>query len=271
MRSNWISWNDGRTWKEKLEVPKDEDAQYTNDSLTNRDIIPIPPDRRTWNPFAYAQYWIVEGVSITGYTSGSSLIGYGLTPKQSILCALAGGIIYGLFAALLGYIGSKSHVGYSVLTRMMYGIKGSKFGIVLRIITGLIWLGVQAMYGARAVTFMIATWNPSFVKWDSLNNKNGITSNVLVGLILYYIFLIPALYIPPEKLHLFFRIATVLITGTFFGMLGYSVNKASGVGIMFSQPSSTFKSSSELGWACVKGIFSLIGSNSGGVLGQSDL
>ncbi|GME83523.1 unnamed protein product [Ambrosiozyma monospora] len=75
--------------KTKIEVPKDKDAFYSNDSLTNRDIIPIPSDRRTWTPFSYATYWIVEGVSISGYTTGSTLVGFGLSPKQSICCSVA--------------------------------------------------------------------------------------------------------------------------------------------------------------------------------------
>ena len=134
----------------------------------------------------------------------------------------------------------------------------------------MIWLGVQAMYGGRAVSYMLATFSPSFAKWDSFNNANGITSNIFVGLVLYYIFLIPCVYIPPEKIHLFFRIATILILGTFFGMLGYSVKTAGGVGTMFHDPPQTFKTRGELGWACVKGIFSIVGSAGTGILGQSD-
>lgn len=153
--------------KKRLEVPTDQDAEYSNDSLTNRDIIPIPPKRRTWKPFAYAQYWIVEGISITGYTQASSLIGIGLSPKQSILCALAAGIIYGFFAALMGYIGGKSHIGFPVLARMVYGIKGSVFGIVIRIITGKFsfissGISINLTYSFR----LDMAWCSSDVRWS---------------------------------------------------------------------------------------------------------
>jgi NCS1 family nucleobase:cation symporter-1 len=260
---------DWEAWKKKLEVPKDEDSGYSNDSLTNRDLIPFGPDRRTWNPFAYSAYWLVESLSITGYTTGSSLVGFGLSVKQSILCSFGAGAIYGLFAAVMGSIGAKYHVGYPVIARMQYGIRGSTFGIIMRIITGIIWWGVQAYFGAQAFAVMISAMRPSFATWDSFDNKNGITSANFVGLFLYCLCMIPCTLIKPENLHWFFRSVTFLIMGTLFGLLGYSVKNAHGVGVLFTE-SNTFTSNGTLAWACIKGIFSIVGSAGTGILGQSD-
>lgn len=38
----------------RLECPVDEDAGYVNDRWTNRDLIPIPPDRRTYRVWSFA-------------------------------------------------------------------------------------------------------------------------------------------------------------------------------------------------------------------------
>lgn len=256
-----------RSWPERLQVPTEEGRQ--NDPLTNRDLIPFGKDRRTWTASAYAMYWVIEACSITGYTTGSSLVGFGLSVKQSILCSFAAGIIYGMFAALMGTIGAYHHIGYPVLARMVYGIYGAKFGIVLRIITGIIWWGVQAYYGAQAVAVMLGCLSPSFLTWDTFNNRNDITSANLVGLVVYCVLMVPCLFIKPENLHWFFRTVTFFIVGTFLGMLGYSVQHAHGVGELFSQPSGNYPSGS-LGWACVQGIFSVLGSAGTGILGQSD-
>ncbi|ODV71552.1 uncharacterized protein CYBJADRAFT_191930 [Cyberlindnera jadinii NRRL Y-1542] len=254
-------------WKERLQVPTDEG--YENDPLTNRDLIPFGKNRRTWSPSAYAMYWIIEACSITGYTTGSSLVGYGLSVKQAILCSFAAGVLYGMCAVLMGIIGAYHHIGYPVLARMVYGIQGAKFGIVLRIITGIIWWGVQAYYGAQAAAVMISCLSPSFLTWDSFDNKNDITSANLVGLMVYCGLMVPCLFIKPENLHWFFRTVTFFIVGTFFGMLGYCVKHAHGVGELFSKPSGNYPSGS-LGWACVQGIFSILGSAGTGILGQSD-
>ncbi|QPG75299.1 hypothetical protein FOA43_002650 [Brettanomyces nanus] len=253
-----------------MEVPKDSNAFYDNDSLTNRDIIPIPPERRTWTAFAYATYWAIEGVSISGYTTGSSLVGIGLSVKQSIACSVAAGIIYGIMAVVMGWIGSHHHIGFPLIARFMYGIKGAPFGIVIRITTGIIWWGVQAVYGGEAIRVCLGAMSPSFLTWDTFNNKNGITSSTFVGLFLYCIFMIPCIRIPPEKLQFMFRVVMFITLGAFFGLLGYSVKSAGGAGTMFNAPSTTYKTRSSLAWACVKGIFSIVGTTGTGILGQSD-
>lgn len=38
----------------KLECPVDVDGSYENDRWTNRDLIPIPPDRRTYKVWSFA-------------------------------------------------------------------------------------------------------------------------------------------------------------------------------------------------------------------------
>lgn len=259
-----------QAWKEKLQVPQEDDAAYTNDSLTNRDIIPFGENRRTWNPSAYAMYWIIEACSITGYTTGSSLVGFGLSVKQAILCSFGAGALYGICAALMGVIGAFHHIGYPVIARMVYGIRGAKFGITLRVITGIIWWGVQAYFGAQAVAVMLACWSPSFLSWDTFHDANDITSANLVGLVVYCLLMVPCLFIKPENLHWFFRIVTIFISATFFGMLGYCVKEAGGVGSLFNNPPGDFSSNGALGWACVQGIFSVVGSAGTGILGQSD-
>ena len=256
--------------KKKLEVPKDTNAFYENDSLTNRDLIPIPPERRTWDGIAYATYWVIEGVSISGYTTGSTLVGFGLSPKQSIACSIAAGVLYGILAVVMGWIGSHQHIGFPLFSRVMYGINGSAFGIIMRCMTGIIWWGVQAYFGAQAITICIGAMNPSFLTWDSFNNANGITSANFVGLVIYCVLMVPCLWIPPEKLHFFFRVVTFITVGAFFGLIGFTTRKAGGAGSMFHHPSQTFTTSGELGWACVKGIFSVLGTTSTGCLGQSD-
>lgn len=261
---------DWELWKKRLEVPKDDNAFYENDSLTNRDIIPIPPERRTWSAIAYATYWVIEGVSISGYTTGSTLMGFGLSAKQSIAIAVAAGVLYGILAAVMGWIGSHQHIGFPLFARVMYGINGAAFGIVMRIITGIIWWGVQAYYGGQAIRVCIGAMSPSFLNWDSFHNANGITSANLVGLVIYCVIMVPCLRIPPEKLQFYFRVVTFITVGAFFGILGYTVHKAQGVGKMFSEGSTTFTNSGDLAWGCVKGIFSVLGSTSTGCLGQSD-
>lgn len=74
--------------------------------------------------------------------------------------------------------------------------------------------------------------------------------------------------IPPEKLHLPFRVVFVMITATMFGMVGWSVHAAGGAGALISTPATG--TGSALSWAAVFGLQSIVGSQASGCLGQSD-
>jgi len=49
-----------RTLREKLQVKGDESQHEKTDSWSNRDLIPLPPARRTWVSFHYFGYWYVS-------------------------------------------------------------------------------------------------------------------------------------------------------------------------------------------------------------------
>lgn len=254
----------------KLEVPKDPDMDYTNDSMTNRDLIPIPPPRRTWNLFAFFTYWIVEGVSISGYTTTSSLVGFGLSVRQAIGCAVAAGVIYGFMAVVMGWIGSHHHVGFPVFSRATFGVKGFYFPIIIRVITNTIWFGVQSYYGGQAVRVCIGAMSPQYLDWNTFPKTPGnITSADFVGLVIYMMFMIPCILIPPERLHVLFRITFAMVFCTIIGMLIYAINTNGGAGTMLTQ-GTYLDSSSDLAWAVIQGIFSVVGTTGTGILGQSD-
>lgn len=125
-------------WKERLECPVDPDGGYVNDRWTNRDLIPIPPERRTYKVWSFAVsrtsrlptehsdthspqvYWFVSGACISAYTTGSSLLAYGasqthmyensamktdesgLTAQQAMACVVIGAMITGVLSVLSG-------------------------------------------------------------------------------------------------------------------------------------------------------------------------
>lgn len=257
--------------KAYLEVPKEaEDDYYQNDSMTNRDLIPIPPHRRTWGSLDYFSYWIVEGVSISGYTTCSSLVAYGLSVRQAIGCAVAAGIIYGCMAVIMGWIGSHHKIGYPVFARACYGTRGYYFAVTIRVITAFIWCGVQCYYGGLAASACISAMSPSFADWNTLPLTPGnITSADLVGLIIYLVIVMPCIYIRPEKLHMLFKVTFVMVFCSIMGMLIYCMRENNGPGtLLYANPQLT--DTGDIAWAVIQGIFSIVGTCGTGILGQSD-
>lgn len=50
-------------WAKRYECPIDEDANYQNTFWCNRDLIPIPNERRTWAWQDFAGYWVITGTA----------------------------------------------------------------------------------------------------------------------------------------------------------------------------------------------------------------
>jgi nucleobase:cation symporter-1, NCS1 family len=94
-----------RYWAKRLECPVDENAEYRNTFWCNRDLIPIPEERRTWNWQGFFGYWVICGVNTTAWTSASSLHVLGLSAPQAMGLMAGVGVISALIAVLAGWPG----------------------------------------------------------------------------------------------------------------------------------------------------------------------
>jgi hypothetical protein len=84
-------------------------------------------------------YWCVSGFCISAYTTGSSLLAYGearfivlslttgLTAQQSMACVVIGALITGMLSVISGMPGEIHHIGFTVISRCSWGMKGSYF------------------------------------------------------------------------------------------------------------------------------------------------
>jgi NCS1 family nucleobase:cation symporter-1 len=59
--------------------------------------------------------------------TGSSLLAYGLNAQQAMACVVIGAVITGLLSVVSGYPGEIHHIGYTVTTRMSWGLRGGLF------------------------------------------------------------------------------------------------------------------------------------------------
>lgn len=51
--------------KVKLQVAGDEDLKEQTDAWCNRDLIPLPPKRRTWAIWAFFGYWSLDFMNVS--------------------------------------------------------------------------------------------------------------------------------------------------------------------------------------------------------------
>ncbi|EKG20367.1 Permease cytosine/purines uracil thiamine allantoin [Macrophomina phaseolina MS6] len=209
-------------------------------------------------------------INTTAWTAGSSLLSLGLSVPQSMGVVVGVALISALIAVAAGWPGSHLYLGFTVLSRASWGMRGGFWPVLNRIMTACVWMGIQAYWGGQAVKIILrAIIGRSFVNLKNTLPASANTDTAsIISFFVFIVIFLPLPMIPPEKLQLPFRITFVMITATMFGMLGWAVHAADGPGALIHTPATA--RGSALSWGAVYGLQSIIGSQASGCLGQSD-
>ncbi|KAH7910773.1 permease for cytosine/purines, uracil, thiamine, allantoin-domain-containing protein [Hygrophoropsis aurantiaca] len=256
-RSTNVNW-----FLKQIEVPIDDNAEYENDHWTNRDLIPMPAERRTYKIWSYFIYWCISGLCISAYTMGSTLLAYGLTAPQAIVCLVIGAILVGVLSVACGWMGERHHIGFTVASRFSWGMRGAYFPVLVRCFT---WDGIQAYWGGQGQYILFVTIGaiiPETLAGGVLLTKD------LIGMIIYYILFLAIMRIPPERLQRPFIVSSIMFGGTLIGLLAWAVTNTHSGGPLFQQASNPIHGG--ISWAMIFGINAVLGGWGGGTLGQSD-
>ncbi|HTX77851.1 MAG TPA: NCS1 family nucleobase:cation symporter-1 [Terracidiphilus sp.] len=130
-------------------------------TLSNRDLAPVPPERRSWTTYNYIALWFSMSMEITTYQLASSLIAKGMDWKQAIGTVLLGNLIVLVPMLLNAHAGAKYGIPFPVFIRAPFGIRGANIPAILRAIVACGWFGIQSWIGGTAIHAMLAIMFPS--------------------------------------------------------------------------------------------------------------
>lgn len=203
-----------RFWAKRLECPVDDNANYENTYWCNRDLIPIPEDRRTWVWEGFAGYWIITGANNSAWTAGSTLFALGLSFAQTMGIVVGASLIIAMIAVVAGWMGSHDYLGFTVMSRASWGMRGGFWPVLNRIMTACIWMGIQTYWGGQSVKIVLgALIGP---KYAHMTNTLPVSANVdTCSLVSFFIFLAifcPFYLLPPEKLQLPLKVSLLQIS-----------------------------------------------------------
>nr|CAI6461880.1 ASB_HP1_G0027130.mRNA.1.CDS.1 [Saccharomyces cerevisiae] len=233
-------------------------------------LFPWDLKRRTWGIWSLTFYWSITNVTISTWTGASSLLSLGLTVGETMGIIIIGNAIVATLALLNAAPGGYYHIGYTISQRVIFGIRGSVIGIIIRIILSVVWFGSQAYLGSLCLSCVFASWSHHYLNLpDTIPTSVNMTTQQLIGFVVFQIISIPPLFFKPERFNRPLMVTCVL---TFFAMMGITIwavcrNGGSDGPLMHE---STKMSSSTRGWYWVYGISSWYGSLSSGVSNQSD-
>src|ERR1700747_851862 len=137
-------------------------AYIADASLSNKDLAPVPADRRTWGIYNYAALWIGMSVCIPTYMLASGLIAGGMNWWQAIGTILLGNMIVLVPMLLNPHAGTKYGTPFPVFVRASCGVRGENVPAVLRALVACGWFGIQTWIGGQAIHSMLGIlWPPA--------------------------------------------------------------------------------------------------------------
>ncbi|KAJ5682256.1 uracil permease [Penicillium macrosclerotiorum] len=259
-RPNWPS----------LRVEQAESSFVRGDvRWTNKDLDPVPKNMRKWTVLSFIGYWISDSFSVANWQLASSIIAIGLSWRESLGMVALGFFILSIVISMNGAIASIYHVPFPVIARASWGFWGSYIPIVSRLILAVFWFATQVVNGGNSVAVMIGAIWPSFLDIpNALPDDEGITTQGMVGFLLFWLLQIPFLLVHPSKLRWLFLIKAVVVPTAWVAMLIWAFVSTAGAGDLFSQKSEL--TGSAYSWAMMSSLTSVIGNYATLSVNQAD-
>ena len=117
-------------------------------TVTDNDLVPTPPHRRTWTASAYASLWVSILINPSGYILGASLLHLGLSWDRAVLAVFTGSCILLVGLCLNGVPGAKYGTAFPVVARASFGVRGSQIVAVLRGLIAIFYMSINMWIGA---------------------------------------------------------------------------------------------------------------------------
>ncbi|KAH8884067.1 allantoin permease [Thozetella sp. PMI_491] len=233
--------------------------------LVNEDLLPSPSSRRTWTTWSFLSFWWSESWNVSTWSVGASLITIGATIRDALLIVLFANLLSAVVIVLNGFAASRYHVGYPVLSRTSFGVYGQYFVVVLRSILGIVWCGVQLYFEGQFISICLRCIFPS---WTEIPNgipaSQFITTQVMVGFFLAFLFTIPFLFLHTSRIQHLFSVKSFVLPLAGLGIVIWATKNNGGVGAeaLETQAAASRSSVAVFAWGLVAQFNSVMGANS---------
>jgi NCS1 family nucleobase:cation symporter-1 len=137
-------------------------------TLTNPDLAPVDPSKRTWNWWHIASLWIGMAICIPTYTLASSLVDRGWSWQAAVGSVVLGNLIVLVPIALNSHAGTRYGIPFPVMARAAFGVRGANIPSLLRAIVACGWFGIQTWIGGWAIFKLLEAIWPGIASLPSL-------------------------------------------------------------------------------------------------------
>jgi NCS1 family nucleobase:cation symporter-1 len=204
--------------------------------LYNKDLAPVPADRRSWHVGNFAALWISMSACIPTYMLASSLIGGGMNWWEAILTVFIGNLIVVVPMILNAHAGTAYGIPFPVFCRASFGTRGANLPALLRAFVACGWFGIQTWIGGDAIYRILGVFFPSIASGSALPIM-GINLAQFVCFLLFWAVNMTVIYRGIDTIRVLLNIKAPLLIALGLLLLWWAWRKAGGFGPILSQPS----------------------------------
>ncbi|XDT28066.1 Hypothetical protein J6891_04670 [Nakaseomyces glabratus] len=203
------------------------EERQTLSFLKNPDLVPIPKSHQTWGFWSNFAYW-------------------------------------GTIAFTVGW---DWKVGYTLSQRFTFGIYGSAFGVIIRVLLSIVNYGSNAWLGGLCINLILNSWSHHYLELkNTLSPHVAMTTKELIGFVIFHIVCALCYLMKPYQIN---RILIIACAVFLLGIIIYLCHANGGAGSLFHTQKTTV-SGSDRAWAWVYMISYWFGAVSPGAVNQSD-
>ncbi|KAK9790449.1 putative Allantoin permease [Seiridium cardinale] len=260
-----------KAFKEAIKVA---DAPAEGSAYFNKDLLPTPPEKRSWNALHFFSYYLTQTFSSGSFNLGATLISIGLQWWHGIIAAVIGSLILSVVVILNSRGATRYHVGFPVYARASSGVGGSKLFVAVRASVAVIYFATQSYYGGMITAVCLRAIFGS--SWQNIPNtlpvSAGITSKNLLAFFIFWIVQFPVMFLHPTMLRHLFVVKAVYTTATVFALMGWAIQKNGGaIGNFSFTTTNTALSGAALVWPMIQAINSVMGALCPILINQPDV
>jgi NCS1 family nucleobase:cation symporter-1 len=161
-----------------------KDPSAVRNKWSNEDLDVSPASHRTWAWYDYATFWFSYGFSPGMWYLAAALLAVGLTPGQALGCLFLGFVFGSVGIVMHSRAAAVYHFGFPVESRIVWGLRGAYFPILIRALCALVWGGVTIATGGYFTSVLLrCIFGNSF--WHLPNHipaSANITVQQLIGI-----------------------------------------------------------------------------------------
>jgi nucleobase:cation symporter-1, NCS1 family len=196
--------------------------------LSNDDLAPTTPERRTWTTYNIAALWVGLSIVITTYTLASGLITAGMTWWQGLLTVSLGNLIVLIPMLLNAHPGTKYGIPFPVLVRSSFGVRGANVAAMARALVACGWFGIQTWIGALALDTLMTTLTSSWADFGA---------HKAVAFAVFWLIQVAIILRGIEGIKILESWAAPLLIGGSVGLLIWGFSAGDGISNVFSSSS----------------------------------